>query len=176
MTDLCTLGLKNVPPLTCYNLEMHGPIAIIFARSVIEKVRNQTMLCIPTSPTQCFSITLRKRKPRRQRTGALCVQHSLTAAALSTSFLYLNFKRKKVKSAAATMPPKSPELNALIIRFRESRSSVNTSRESKRLKKSSSDWLNSGNALIQRVKKKQFSCLPFCQVGLMQKRKLFDVA
>jgi len=155
---------------------MHGPIAIIFARSVIEKVRNQTMLCIPTSPTQCFSITLRKRKPRRQRTGALCVQHSLTAAALSTSFLYLNFKRKKVKSAAATMPPKSPELNALIIRFRESRSSVNTSRESKRLKKSSSDWLNSGNALIQRVKKKQFSCLPFCQVGLMQKRKLFDVA
>jgi len=26
------------------------------------------------------------------------------------------------------------------------------SRESKRLKKSSSDWLNSGNALIQRVK------------------------
>ena len=34
----------------------------------------------------CFCITLRNKKPRRQCTGALCVQHSLTAAALSTSF------------------------------------------------------------------------------------------
>ena len=30
---------------------------------------------------------MRKRKPRRQRTGALCVQHSPTAAGLSASFL-----------------------------------------------------------------------------------------
>jgi len=51
-----------------------------------------------------------------------------------------------------TMPPNSPELNALITRFRESYSSVSMSRESKRLKKSNSNWLNSGNALIQRVK------------------------
>jgi len=48
--------------------------------------------------------------------------------------------------------PNSPELNALITRFRESYSSVSMSRKSKRLKKSSSNWLNSGNALIQRVK------------------------
>jgi len=45
--------------------------------------------------------------------------------------------------------PISPELNALIIRFRESYSSVSMSRESKGLKKSRSDWLNSGNALVQ---------------------------
>ena len=61
---------------------------------------------------------------------ALCMQHSPTAAALSTSFL-LNH----------AMPPNSPELNALITRFRESYSSV-SSCGSKGLKKSSSDWLN----------------------------------
>ena len=74
----------------------------------------------------------------RQRIGAhaLCVQHSPTAAALSTYFL-LNHA------------PNSPELSALITRFRESYSSVSMSGESKRLKKSRSDWLNSGNALIQ---------------------------
>jgi len=36
----------------------------------------------PTSPIWCFSITLQVRKPRRQRTAALCVQHSPTAAVL----------------------------------------------------------------------------------------------
>jgi len=39
---------KNVPPLTCYNLDIHDPIRIIFGRSVTKKVRNQTMLCFPT--------------------------------------------------------------------------------------------------------------------------------
>ena len=41
---------KNVPPSTCYNLDIHNPITIIFDRSVTEKVRNQTMFCFPTSP------------------------------------------------------------------------------------------------------------------------------
>jgi len=40
---------KNVPPLTCYNLDIHDPIAIVFGWSVTEKKRNQTMLCFPTS-------------------------------------------------------------------------------------------------------------------------------
>jgi len=40
-------------------------------------------------------------------------------------------------------------------------------------KTSSSDWLNSGSELIQRVKN-QLSCFPFCQV--MQKHKIFEVA
>jgi len=64
------------------------------------------MLCFPTSSIYCFSITLWKRKPQRQCTGALCVQHSPTAAALSTSFL-LNHA------------PKRPELKALTTRFIE---------------------------------------------------------
>jgi len=41
---------RNVPPLTCYSLDIHDTITIIFGRSVTEKVRNQTMLCCPTSP------------------------------------------------------------------------------------------------------------------------------
>jgi len=69
---------------------------------------------------------------------ALCMQHSPTDAALSTSFL-LNHA------------PQQPELNALTKRFRESYSSLSMSHESKRLKKSRSDWLNSGNALIQHL-------------------------
>jgi len=30
------LCLKNVPPLTCYNLDIHDPITIIFNTSVTE--------------------------------------------------------------------------------------------------------------------------------------------
>ena len=68
----------------------------------------------------------------------------------------------------------SPELNSLITRFRESYSSENMSRESKRLKKPSS-WLNSGNALIQHFSEKcNFRAFPFCQV--VQKHTLFEVA
>jgi len=137
------LEFYTVPQKTCYNLDIHDPIVLIFGRSVTEKVRNQTMLCFPTTLIWCFNITFQKKKPRRQRTGVLCVQHSPTAAVLSTSFL-LNHV------------PNSPQLNALITRFRESYSRVNMSCESKRLKKSSSDWLNSRNALIQRVKKCNF--------------------
>jgi len=80
-------------------------------KNVTEKVRSQVMLCFPTSPVWCFSSTLRKRKRQKQCTCALCVQHSPTAAALSTSFL-LNHALN------------STELNALITRFRESYSSV----------------------------------------------------
>jgi len=91
----------------------------------------------------------------RQRIGAyaLCMQHSPTVAALSTSFL-LNHA------------PNSPELNALITRFREAR----------KLKKSISDWLKSGNALIQHLSEKNeiFVFPRFFQV--VQKHKLFGVA
>ena len=37
------------PPSTCYNLDIHDPITIIFGRNVTEKVRSRTMLCFPTS-------------------------------------------------------------------------------------------------------------------------------
>jgi len=38
-----TLCLKNVPPLTCYNLYIHGSIATIFGTNVAEKVGNQNV-------------------------------------------------------------------------------------------------------------------------------------
>ena len=45
-----TLSQKSVPPITCYNLDMHDAITIICGRHVTKKVRNQIMLCFPTSP------------------------------------------------------------------------------------------------------------------------------
>jgi len=47
--------------------------------------------------------------------------------------------------------PNSPELNALLQNLGNHRASC---RESKRLKKSRSNWLNSGNALIQHLSEK----------------------
>jgi len=41
---------KNVPPLTCCSLYIHGSIAIIFGINVAEKVGNQRVLYLPTSP------------------------------------------------------------------------------------------------------------------------------
>jgi len=49
--EIYTLYLKNVPPLTCYNLNTQDLITITFERSVTEKLKNQSMLCFPTSPT-----------------------------------------------------------------------------------------------------------------------------
>ena len=59
--------------------------------------------------------------------------------------------------------PQQPELNALTTRFRELYSSVSMSRESKRLKKSRSDWLNyfwqcADTAYLS--EKMRFSCFP----------------
>jgi len=41
---------KNVPPLTFYNLYIHGSIATIFGTNVAEKVGNQNILYFLTSP------------------------------------------------------------------------------------------------------------------------------
>jgi len=41
---------KNVPPLTCCNLRVHGSIATIFGKNVAEKVGNQNVLNFPTLP------------------------------------------------------------------------------------------------------------------------------
>ena len=78
---------KNVPPLTCYNLDMHYLSMIIFGGSVTKKVRNQKMLCFPTSPIWCFCITLRNRKPRNSvfslKHCTLCCQQTQKTFKLS---------------------------------------------------------------------------------------------
>jgi len=115
---------------------------IIFGISVAEKVRNHR----PPHLSSASALPREIRNPE-ERTGALCVQHSPTAAALSTSFL-LNHA-----------PFNGPELRGLVTRRRESYSSVSMSREPKRWKKSSS-WLNSGNALIQHLSKNAIVAFP----------------
>jgi len=101
------------------------------------------MLCFPTSLMYYVVLHhyLAKEEPRRQCTGRLqyfvCATQSNCCSALDSFFL--------------NRAPKSSNLNALITRFRESYTIVSMSRESKTLKKSSSHWVNSGNALIQRV-------------------------
>jgi len=35
---------KNVPPLTCHNLYIHGSIATIYRKNVADKVGNQNIL------------------------------------------------------------------------------------------------------------------------------------
>ena len=69
----------------------------------------------------------------------------------------------------------SSELSSLTTRFRESYSSLSMSCESKRLKKSRSNWLNSGNALIQHLSEKKcgLRVSPFCQVA--QKHKAYAI-
>jgi len=49
--------------LTCYHLDIHGSITIIFGTSVTEKVGNQKVLYFPTSPNLCFCTTWGNRKP-----------------------------------------------------------------------------------------------------------------
>jgi len=51
------------PPLTCYNLVMHGSITIIFGKSVTEKVGNRLHCIFPTSPNFCFCYIWGNRKP-----------------------------------------------------------------------------------------------------------------
>ena len=132
-----TLCLNNVQPLTCYNLDIHFQIAIIFGRSVTHKVRISFVFpphLSSASPLPC------KRENPEDCALVLCARN--TVQLLQRSRLAFSW----------TTPHKSPKLNALVTRFRESYSGVSMSHESKRLKKSSSNWLNSGNAVIQRVK------------------------
>ena len=80
----CTLCFqKNVPPLACYNFGINILIAKIFWQNCCQESKKSDVFS-PHLNCLVLNIILRKRKPRRQRTGALCVQHSPTAAALLT--------------------------------------------------------------------------------------------
>jgi len=161
-SDCSTLCLKNVPPLTCYNIDIHDLIMITFGGSVTEKVRNQTMLCFPTSPIQRISFTLRKRKPRRQCTGALCMQHSPTVAVLLTSFL-LNHAPTTAPSWMHWLQDLGSYTAAWIW--------VVSQKKIEEIKQLIEFWQCTNTAFEWKM---QFSCFPFYQV--VQKHKLFEVA
>jgi len=40
LSTVCCTVSKNIPPLTCYKLDIHGSITIIFGKNVTEKVGN----------------------------------------------------------------------------------------------------------------------------------------
>ena len=100
-TTLCLK--KTVPRLTCYNLDVHDPIAIIFGKNVTDNARNQTTF----SHLTYLVLQHYLAKGETQKTAHWCFVGATypTAAALSTSFL-LNHD------------PESPKLNALITRVR----------------------------------------------------------
>jgi len=60
---------KNIPPLSCYNLDIHGSITIIFGTSVPEKLGNQNVLYFPTSRNLrfCTMLYLGKQETRQLR-------------------------------------------------------------------------------------------------------------
>ena len=122
---------KNVPPLTYDNLDKQNPIAIIFSRSVPDKVRNQRRCFV--FPPHLSSASALPCKIGNPEDSALLHCACNTVQLLQCSQLSFSW----------TMPQQLSGLNALITWFRESYSIVSVSCESKRLKKSNS-WLNSG--------------------------------
>jgi len=129
--------------LTYYNFDIHDPIAIISAEVLLGKREIRWCFVSPPHLSSASSLPCKRGNPED---SALVLYARNTVQLLDRSRLPFS----------CTMPPppkkNGPKLNAFITGFMESYSSVNMSHESKRLKKSRSDWLNSGNALIQRVK------------------------
>jgi len=137
---------KNVPPSTSYNLDIHDPITMIFGRNVTEKVRNHIMLCFPPHPSSASALLC---EIGSQKTAHWCIvraSHSNCCSAIDSL-------------CSEPCSQQTLWLNALITRRRESYSSMIMSRESKRLKKSSS-WLNSGNAVIRHLRENATFAFP----------------
>ena len=63
LTTTTTLSQKDVPPLTCYNLDVHDPIAIIFGRRVTDEVRNQMMLVFPPHLSGASALACERGNP-----------------------------------------------------------------------------------------------------------------
>jgi len=123
---------QNVPFLTCYHFDKHDPIMIVFGKNVTEKVRNQRCVVFPHHLSSASAVPCERGNPE---------ESVLVHCACNT----VQLRQRSRPPVSWTMPPNSPELSALITRFGQSYSSVSMSRESKRLKKSSSDWLNSSD-------------------------------
>jgi len=80
-----TVSQKKFPPSTCFNLDTHDLITIFFWQKCYWETMKSYGDLFSHLTYLVLRHYLRNRKPRRQRTGALYVQHSPTAAALSTS-------------------------------------------------------------------------------------------
>jgi len=92
-------GKKNVPPLICYSLEEHDPIMIIFGKVLLNKVRNQTMLCFPIPHLSSASALPCERGNSEDSSLVHCAYN--IAQCLQRCRLRLSW----------TMHPNSPKLN-----------------------------------------------------------------
>jgi len=152
---------KNVPPSTCYNLDTHYPITIIFGRSVSEKVRNQTVLLFShlTYIGLVLLHYLRNKKPRRQ--AHWCILRAIQLQRYRLPFSW-------------TMPQYSLQLNTLITRVswvihqREYESWVKKIEEIKQLV----EFRQCTDTALR--EKCNFRISPFYHV--VQKHKLIDMA
>jgi len=92
-----TMSRKNVPPFTCYNLDIHSSVMIIFDTWITEKVGNQSVLYFPISPCLCFCTTQENRKPKN------CI-FSLTCSMLfaKNTWLQLNHPSLSKRSTGCT--------------------------------------------------------------------------
>jgi len=113
---------KNVPHLTCYDLDTQDPIATIFWQKCYWESKKSDNALLSHLTYLVLQHYLAKEKTQETVAGALCMQNSPTAAALSTSFH---------QNHTCSLPPKKRlKLKALITRFRESYGSVSMSRGS----------------------------------------------
>ena len=129
---------KNVPHLTCYNLDTHDPIMIIYGRSVTEKVKKQ-MMCV-VFPPRLSSASVLPCKTGTQKTAHWCIIVRTIVQLLQLSRLPFSW----------TMPSKSPKLHALITRFRDLYSSecqswVKKTEEIKQRLVEFSQWTNTAS-------------------------------
>ena len=152
---------KNIPPVTCYSLDIHNLITIIFGRSVTDKVGNQTMLVFP--PHLCSASALPCEIGNPEDSALVhCVCNTV-------QFL----QRSRLPFSWTMPPPQQPcGLNALITWFTESYSIV-----------SQKDWRNQTAGWIQAMHwysiwvKMQFLCFSILPGSAqVQKQKLFEVA
>jgi len=101
LLGLYTASQKHVPPLTYYNLDTHDQTAIIFGRTVTEKIRNQMMLCFPPHLPSASAMPCKTENP----------EDSVLALSACNTIQLLQCSRLP---SSWTIPFKSPKLNALI--------------------------------------------------------------
>jgi len=151
-----TLCLENVPHLTCYNLDVHDPITIIFGRSVNEKVRSDDALFTHITYLVLQHLTCERGKPE---------DSALVHCACNTVQLLERFRRH----FSGTVPPTTAPSWTHWLQDLKSHTAAYES------------WVKKIEEIKQRLvefwhltEKCNFCVVPFCQV--VQKHKLVEVA
>jgi len=92
---LCLKKRRTSEALTCYSLDVHCPITIIFGSCVTEKVRNRTMLCLPTSLSGVSALPCERGNPE-------------DSAPVHCACIMVQLLERCRLPFSWTMPPKAP--------------------------------------------------------------------